>query len=290
MQHCMHSIHISYVRVILVDGSRTHLIVKLFSPLGQSVILSGFLIPNIVVRFRWGPSSRAQNTGGYEKSTFYLISPTHHYFAWHPESLCGVSWNQPTSTVNGENPGSRPRWSMHTSWTTPQSDNRALLFLDNNGLSWTISAPDKVTAVPIRWNGNFQTPISVPAVRPKRCHRLSNPAHRQDYTVACLNYTLHTMMPLSGWPVMAPNAYNNNNNSHHVRMCLYVCNWPVTAAGSGNTTPYLWLKDLASCRLNSMCFTWSSPTGTSVALTTIPYHFVTIYTVSGKKVPLYFCL
>ena len=92
---------------------------------------------------------------------------------------------------------------MHTSWTTPQSDNRALLFLDNNGLSWTVSAPDKVTAVPVRRNGNSQTPISLPAVRPKRCHTLSNPAHRQDYTVACLNYTLQTMMPLPGWPVMA---------------------------------------------------------------------------------------
>ena len=54
---------------------------------------------------------------------------------------------------------------------------------------------------------------SVPAVRPKRCHTLSNPAHRQDYTVACLNYTLQTMMLLSGWPVMAPNAYNNNDDS-----------------------------------------------------------------------------
>ena len=116
-----------------------------------------------------------------------------------------------SSTVNGENPGSRPQWSMHTSWTTPQSDKRALLSLDNSGLSWTVSASDKVTAVPVRRNGNFQTPISVPAVRPKRCHTLSNPAHRQDYTVACLNYTLQTMMPLPGWPVMAPNAYNNNN-------------------------------------------------------------------------------
>ena len=52
----------------------------------------------------------------------------------HPESLCGVSRNQLTSTVNGENPGSRPWWSMHTSWMTPQSDHRALLSLDNNGL------------------------------------------------------------------------------------------------------------------------------------------------------------
>ena len=96
-------------------------------------------------------------------------------------------------------------------WTTPQSDNRALLSLDNSGRSWTVSAPDKVTAVPVRRNGNFQTPISVPVVRPKWCHTLSNPANRQDYTVACLNYTLQMMMPLPGWPVMAPNAYNNNN-------------------------------------------------------------------------------
>ena len=27
---------------------------------------------------------------------------------------------------------------------------------------------------------------------------LLNPAHRQDYTVTCLNYTLQTMMPLPG--------------------------------------------------------------------------------------------
>ena len=28
----------------------------------------------------------------------------------------------------------------------------------------------------------------------------------------CLNYTPQMMMPLPGWPVMAPNAYNNNNS------------------------------------------------------------------------------
>ena len=58
---------------------------------------------------------------------YIMISPTHHYVAWHPESLCG--------------------------------------------------------------------------------------AHRQDYTVACLNYTLQTMMPLPGWPVMAPNAYDNSDGT-----------------------------------------------------------------------------
>ena len=98
--------------------------------------------------------------------------------------------------------------------------NQALLFLDNSGLSWTVFAPNKVTAVYARRNGNFQTPISVPAVRPKRCHTLSNPTHRQDYTVACLNYTLQTMMPLPGWPVMAPNAYNNNNDCNCGSTCL----------------------------------------------------------------------
>ena len=61
--------------------------------------------------------------------------PTHHNYACHPESLCGVSWNQLTSTVSGENPGSRLRWSMPTLWTTPQSDRRVLLSLDNSGLS-----------------------------------------------------------------------------------------------------------------------------------------------------------
>ena len=96
----------------------------------------------------------------------------------------------------------------HTSILSKERNRLSLLFLDNNGLSWTVSAPDKVTAVPVRRNGNFQTPISVTAVRPKRCLTLSNPAHRQDYTVACLNYTLQTMMPLPGWPVMAPNVYD----------------------------------------------------------------------------------
>ena len=59
----------------------------------------------------------------------------------------------------------------------------------------------------LRW-----TPTSVPAVRPKRCHILSNHAHWQDYIVAYLNYTLQTMMPLPGWPVMAPKCICNNNN------------------------------------------------------------------------------
>jgi len=67
---------------------------------------------------------------------------------------------------------------------------------------------------PCPWNGHFQTPISVPVVRPKRCHTLSNPAHRQDYTVACLNYTLQTMMPLPGWPVMAPKCIRQQHQRY----------------------------------------------------------------------------
>jgi len=142
---------------------------------------------------------------------YTMISPTHHNYACNPESVCGVSRNQLTSTVSGENPGSRPWWSMPTSWTTTQSNSRILLSLDNSGLSWTASVPDKVTAVPVRRNGISQTLTSVPAVRPKRCNALSNPAHWQDYTVACPNYTLQTMMPLLGWPVMALKCIRNNN-------------------------------------------------------------------------------
>ena len=142
-------------------------------------------------------------------TTVIMTSPTHHHLTWHPESLCGVSRNQLTSTVNGENPGSRPRWTMHTSWTTPQSDNRALLFLDNNGLSWTVSAPDKVTTVPVRRNGNFQDSDQC------SCGETQTMSHIVE---SCPQTRLHgglsklqTMMPLPGWPVMAPNAYDNNN-------------------------------------------------------------------------------
>ena len=90
-----------------------------------------------------------------------------------------------------------------------------LIFTHNLG-NWLIVKFIKTYyCVPVRRNGNFQTPTSVPAVSPKRCHTLSKICHRQDYTVACLNYTLQTMMPLPGWPAMAPNAYDNNNCVHH---------------------------------------------------------------------------
>jgi len=86
----------------------------------------------------------------------------------------------------------------------------------NSPTYWTIFAPDKVTAVPVRRNGNFQTPISVPAVKPKSCHTLSNPDNRQDYTVACLNYTLQTMMPLPGWPAMAPKCIRQQQQPTYI--------------------------------------------------------------------------
>jgi len=99
---------------------------------------------------------------------------------------------------------------MHTSWTTPQSDNRVLLSLDNSALSWTVIAPDKVTAVPVRRNGNFQTPISVPC---GETQTMSHIIKSCPQTLACLNYTLQMMMPLPGWRAMAPNAYDNNNST-----------------------------------------------------------------------------
>jgi len=144
---------------------------------------------------------------------------------------------------------------MHTSWTTPQSDNRALLSLDNNGLSWTISAPDKVTAVPVRRNGNFQILISVPAVRPKQCHTLSNPAHKQDYTVACLNYTLQTMMPCLADQLWLLNAYDNNNNS----TSFHNNNSTVKVTFYSFTTPVLVLKASHYENLVCMCLTSTIP-------------------------------
>ena len=89
-------------------------------------------------------------------------------------------------------------------------------------LSWdVISHPGQLSLAILLWVGTMSTsrkftnlltylllllylclycllPPIVLAVRPKRCHTLLNPAHRQDYTVACLTYTLQTMMPLPG--------------------------------------------------------------------------------------------
>jgi len=63
----------------------------------------------------------------------------------------------------------------------------------------------RLRSVFLRWDPNDVT----------HCRILPTVCHRQDYTVVCLNYTLQTMMPLPGWPFMAPNAYDNNNN------CVY---------------------------------------------------------------------
>ena len=86
-----------------------------------------------------------------------MIFLTHHNYVWHPESLYGVSWLQPTSKVNGGNPGSRLWWSMPTWWMTPQSGKLVSPFHDNSGLSWTVSAPVKGTAGPVERLGETQT-------------------------------------------------------------------------------------------------------------------------------------
>ena len=90
----------------------------------------------------------------------------------------------------------RQQWSLLNCFRTAQGHHSAL---------------DKVTAVLVGRNGISQTPTSVPVVRPKRCHTLSNPAHWQDYTVACPNYALQLMILLLGWPVMALKCIRNNN-------------------------------------------------------------------------------
>ena len=138
-------------------------------------------------------------TGWWRRSShmivglFTMIFLTQHNNVWHPESLYGVLWLQPTSKVNGGNPGSRLRWSMPTWWTTTQSDNLVSPYHDNSGLSWTVSAPVKVIAEPAERHGVLQTLISAPVVRPKRCPTSSNPALLQSWTVVCLSFTLLMM-------------------------------------------------------------------------------------------------
>ena len=89
-----------------------------------------------------------------------MKSLTQHNNVWHPESLYGVSWLQPTSEVNRGNNGSRLRWSMPTWWTTPQSSNLVSSSHDNSGLSpesWTVFLPAKGTAWPVERLGTLQT-------------------------------------------------------------------------------------------------------------------------------------
>ena len=135
---------------------------------------------------------------------FIMIFLIHHNYIWHPESLYGVSWLQPTSKVNG-GPGSRLRWSMPTWWTTPQSGNLVSPFHDNSGLSWTVSAPAKGIAVPVERHSVLQTLICAPVVRPKRCPTSSNPALLRSWTVICPSSTLLMMLLRPGWPTMGLN-------------------------------------------------------------------------------------
>ena len=125
----------------------------------------------------------------------------YHNNVWHPESLYGVSWLQPTSKVNGGNTGSRLRWSMPTWWMTLQSGNLVSPYHDNSGLSWTIYAPVKGTVEHVERHGVLQTLICAPVVRPKRCPTSSNPALLPSWTVVCPRFTLLMMLLLVGWPV-----------------------------------------------------------------------------------------
>jgi len=72
----------------------------------------------------------------------------------------------------------------------------------------------RLRTVFLRWDPNDVT----------HCRIL--PTDKLDYTVACLNYTLQTMMTLPGWPVMAPNACDINN-SVYVCIALYCWFWPL---------------------------------------------------------------
>jgi len=147
-------------------------------------------------------------TGWWQRSSHMIIGQltmiflTHHNYVWHPESLYGVSWLQPTSKVNGANPGSRLRWSMPTWWTTPQSGNLVSPFYDNSGLSWTLSAPVKGIAVPVERHGVLQT-----------CGETQTMSRiLRSWTVVCPSFTLLIMLLLPGWPTMGLNRIRKKKN------------------------------------------------------------------------------
>ena len=87
-------------------------------------------------------------------------------------------------------------------WSTPQSGNQVLTFLDNSRLYWTIFARNRDTAVPAEGNGNSQTLICVLTVRLGRCPTLSNLVLWQSWIAAYLGYTLQMKMLFPGWPIM----------------------------------------------------------------------------------------
>jgi len=76
-----------------------------------------------------------------------LISFTHHFYDWHPESHCDWTCNQLTPKVDGDVTRSQLRLSTLTLWPTPQSGNQVLISLGNSGLYWTVFAWNRDTAV-----------------------------------------------------------------------------------------------------------------------------------------------
>jgi len=77
----------------------------------------------------WWRKSVLMRVGHYN-----TISPTRHNYACHPESLCGVTWNQLTSTITERILEVGLGGQCPTSWAlTTQSDSRVLLSLDNSG-------------------------------------------------------------------------------------------------------------------------------------------------------------
>ena len=143
---------------------------------------------------------------------FTMISLSYHNNVWHPESLYGMSWLQPTSKVNG----SRLRWSIPNWWTTQQSGNLVSPFHDNSGLSWTVSAPVKGIAELVERYGVLQTLICAPVVRPKRCPISSIPALIRNWLKVWLCWWFCYCLTDQLWVLISVILvnYNYNSNEH----------------------------------------------------------------------------
>ena len=95
-----------------------------------------------------------------------------------------------------------------------------------------------------------------------RCYHFSLlTAYRQDYTVACLNYTLQTMMPLPGWPAMAPKCIRQQQQ-------LHICCKPPAFSTSESVSVSKFcavehqihdqVESLDEHRITNMCWTYST--------------------------------
>ena len=89
----------------------------------------------------------------------------------------------------------------------PQSDNQVSTSLGNSGLSWTVSARNRDTAVPAEGNGDLQTLICVLVARPRRCLTLSNTVPWQNWMAAYLGYTLRMKTLFRVWQVMVHDTH-----------------------------------------------------------------------------------